>query len=313
MARKVILDVDPGIDDAVAVCLALFDPRLDVVAITAVAGNVSADQATRNVQAIIEQLDPPRWPRIGFATEPDQSPPVDARHLHGADGLGNAHLAVAELHHQHPSEKVICDEVRAAPEEISIIALGPLTNIARALQRDPAIATMLGQLIIKGGTVTAPGDVTPSAEFNVYCDPFSAQAVFRSPTTKTLIPLDVTTQLTLGYDLLDQLPDESTKAGRFLRQVLPFYYRSYRQNLGLESVHLDDAIALVAATHPELFEVEEMAGDVETTGQLTLGATIFDRRQVAEWRPNMEVATHIDAAAASDYIIRGLQQSGRHQ
>ena len=116
MARKVILDVDPGIDDAVALCLALFDPRLEVVAATAVAGNVPAEQATRNVQTIIEQLDPPRWPRIGVATEPDMAAAVDNRSIHGSDGLGNADFAVAELHHQHPSEKVICDEVRAAPE-----------------------------------------------------------------------------------------------------------------------------------------------------------------------------------------------------
>jgi purine nucleosidase len=311
MARKVILDVDPGIDDAVAMCLALFDPRLDVVAVTAVAGNVPAEQATRNVQAIIEQLDPPRWPRIGVAAEPEHSPAVDARYIHGADGLGNANFQVAELHHQHPSEKVICDEIRAAPEEISILALGPLTNIARVLQRDPGIAVMMGQLIISGGTVTAPGNITPAAEFNIHCDPLAAQMVFRSLTTKTLVPLDVSNQVTLGYDLLDLLPDESTSAGRFLRRTVPYVFRSYRQNLGLESIHLHDAVALIAATHPELFEVEEMAGDVETAGQITLGATVFDRRSVIEWRTNMEVATQIDAVAARDYIIRGLQLAGK--
>lgn len=311
MARKVILDVDPGIDDAVAICLALFDPRLDVVAVTAVAGNVPAEQATRNVQTIIEQLDPPRWPRIGVASEPDQAQPVDARHIHGADGLGNANFEFAELHHQHPSEKVICDEIRAAPDEVSIVALGPLTNIARVMQRDPAIAGMMGQLIIMGGAVKAPGNATPAAEFNIHCDPLSAQVVFRSLTTKTLIPLDVTTQVALGFDLLDQLPDETTKAGRFLRRILPHSYRVYRQALGLESIYLHDAVALAAATHPELFELEEMAGDVEVGGYLTTGATVFDRRPVVEWRRNMDVAMHVDAAAIKDYILRGLQQAGR--
>jgi purine nucleosidase len=309
MARKVILDVDPGIDDAVAMCLALFDPRLEVVAVTAVAGNVPAEQATRNAQAIIEQLDPPRLPRLGAAVEPELAPIADARHIFGADGLGNAHFEVAELHHQHASEKVICDEIHAAPEEVTIIALGPLTNIARALRRDPELAGLLGQLIIMGGTLSGPGNVTPAAEFNMYCDPAAAQLVLHSLTTKTLIPLDIGSQVVFGYDFLEQLPDESTRVGRLLRKILPYAYRSYRQELALEGIHLHDAVAIVAATHPELFELEDMAGDVETRGELTLGATVFDRRRVIEWRRNMAVATQVDVPAVKDAILRGLQQA----
>jgi purine nucleosidase len=311
MARKVILDVDPGIDDAVAMCLALFDPRLDVIAVTAVPGNVSADQATRNVQTIIEQLDPPRWPRIGAATEADQGQLADGRRIHGADGLGNANFEFAELHHQHPAEKVISDEVRANPELVTIVALGPLTNIARALQRDPALAALVGQILIMGGTVSGPGNVTAAAEFNMYCDPLAAQAVFRSHTTKVLVPLDISQQVSLEYDLLDQLPDESTRAGKFLRKVLPFYYRAFRQELGLESIYLHDAVALAAASHPELFDLEDMAGDVETRGELTMGATVFDRRPLVEARRNIGVCTHVDAAAVKDYIVRGIMQAGQ--
>ena len=115
--------------------------------------------------------------------------------MHGADGLGNAQFEFAELHHTHPSDKVMFDEIRAAPEEITLIVLGPLTNLARLLQRDPAIVSQIGQLIIMGGTVTASGNATPAAEFNIYFDPLAAQTVFRSRTTKTLIPLDVTGQV----------------------------------------------------------------------------------------------------------------------
>src|SRR4030042_3023525 len=116
MPKKVILDVDPGIDDAMAMTMALFDPRLDVVPVTAVGGNVPAELSTRNVQAIIEQLDPPRWPRVGVASPPDHGLPVDGRYLHGVDGLGGADFQVAERRSRHPAEKIICDEVRAAPE-----------------------------------------------------------------------------------------------------------------------------------------------------------------------------------------------------
>ena len=311
MARKVILDVDPGIDDAVALCMALFDPRLDVVAVTAVGGNVPPDQATRNVQAIIEQLDPPRLPRIGVASQPDAGVRADARHIHGADGLGNANFPVAELHHRHASEKVIVDEVRSAPEQVTIIALGPLTNLAKAFLRDPELPSMVGQLIVMGGTLGVPGNVTPAAEFNIYCDPESARVVFRSLTTKTVVPLDVTSQLVFNYDLLDQLPDETSGAGRLLRKILPFTFRTHHQQLGEEGIHLHDAVALLAATDSGLFETEGMAGDVETTGELTSGATIFDRRRIPEWRDNMEVATQIDVAAARDSILRGLTRAGR--
>ena len=307
MARKVIIDTDPGIDDAVALCMALFDPRLEVVAVTAVAGNVSAEQATRNVQAIIEQLDPPRWPRIGAASEPDQGRPVDAEYIHGRDGLGNADFEVAELHHQRPSEKVICDQIRNAPDSVTIVALGPLTNIARALGRDPDLVSAIGRILIMGGAVATSGNVTATAEFNVYCDPFAARSVFRSATTKTLIPLDVTNRLVMTYDQFDQLPGEDSKAGRFLRRILPFAFRSHRLELGQEGIHLHDAVALTAALHPELFKMEEMAADVETQGELTTGATVFDRRQIPQWRPNMEVAVDVDTAGVMDAIIRGLR------
>lgn len=311
MARKVILDVDPGIDDALAMALALFDPRLEVVAVTAVGGNVSPEQATRNAQAVVEHLDPPRWPRLGAASEPDNPLPADSRHIFGSDGLGQTDFAVAELHHQHPADKVIVDEVRAAPEEVTIVALGPLTNIARAFRRDPALPGLVGQLLIMGGTVTAPGNVTPAAEFNIYSDPAAAREVFRSATTKTLVPLDVTGQVMLTFDLFDQLPDESSRVGSFLRKALPFMFRAYRQQVGLEGIHVHDAVALVAALHPELFTTEAMACDVETQGELTTGAMVFDRRPVREWRRNVEVAVGIDAAAVTDCIMRGLHAAAR--
>jgi len=310
--RKVILDVDPGIDDAMAMCLALFDPRLEIVAVTSVGGNCSPEHAARNVQAIIEYLDPPRWPRIGTASPPEAGLPVDGRHLHGIDGLGGVEFEVAELHHQHPSEKVIVDQVRDAPEgSITLVALGPLTNLARAFVLDPELPFALGGVVIMGGTVSGPGNITPAAEFNIHCDPRSAQAVFRSRSTKTLIPLDVTNEIVLSYDLFNQLPDESTKVGRFLRKLLPPAFRNYRQQFGLEGIHVHDTVTLMSVIHPELFVTEEMAGDVETAGELTTGMTVFDRRRVPAWRHNMAVATEMHAEAVIDAIIRGLNTAAQ--
>ena len=311
MPRKVIIDCDPGIDDAVALTMALFDPRLEVVAVTAVAGNVSAEQATLNVQAIVEQLDPPRYPRLGAATAPDNAPYVDSKHLHGADGLGNAGLAVSQHARQHPSEKLICDEIRAAPGEVTLLCLGPLTNVARAMARDAELLSLVGRVVIMGGSAKCVGNVTACAEFNIYCDPGSARAVFRSPTTKTVIPLDATDQVVWSLELLQQLPDEATRAGLLLKKILPHLFRSYRQELGLERIDLPDAVAVAALLQPELFHTVELSGDVETSGDLTLGATIFDRRPSSLQRADIEVALEVEAAAVHDCILRCLAEAGK--
>ncbi len=265
-----------------------------------------AAQATRNVQAIIEQLDPPRWPRLGAASEPDNRLAVDRRSLYGNDGLGGTSFAVAERQHLLPSEKVICDQVRDAPHSVTIVALGPLTNVARAFLRDPELPTLVNRVVIMGGTVSGPGNITPAAEFNMFCDAASAQAVFRSPSTKTLVPLDVTNRIELSYDLFNKLPGESTRIGKLLRQLLPAAFRGYRQQFGLEGIHVHDTVTLMAAMHPELFTAKPMAGDVETHGELTVGATVFDRRRVPAWRHNMEVAVDMQKDAVVAAILSGL-------
>jgi purine nucleosidase len=312
MPKKVILDMDPGIDDAIALCIALFDPAVEVVAVTAVGGNVPPAQASRNVQAIIAELDPPRMPRIGAATPPEVALPVESRHqLYGPDGLGGVEMPLAELHHTRPADKVICDEVRAAPETVTIVALGPLTNVARALQLSPELASSLGGLVMAGGTVAGPGNITAAAEFNMYCDPVAAKAVFRSPMTKTLVPLDVTNRVVLTYDLFNQLPDESTRVGRFLRKILPPIFRGYRQEFGLEGIHVHDTVTLMSVLHPELFTAQEMAGDVETMGTLTTGVTVFDRRRLPAARRNMEVLVDINVDEVIRRLIAKLNEAAR--
>jgi inosine-uridine nucleoside N-ribohydrolase len=310
MSRKVIIDCDPGIADALALSIALFDPELEVQAVTAVAGNVSAEQVSRNVQGLIEHLDPPRWPRLGAATEPEAGAAIDTRRLNGDDGLGNCGFAVAELHHQHASEKLIYDIVRSDPDMVTIVCLGPLTNVARALRRDPQLSTIVGRLIMFGGSVNGVGNATAAAEFNMHFDPLSASEVFRSPITKTLVPLDITSQVVFDVGFVNQLPNETTRAGALLRRIATYAFRSHRQELGLEGVYMHEAVALLAALQPELFTMQEMSGDVETAGNLTTGATVFDRRRGHMELPNMEVAVKVEVDAARDAILRRLQQIG---
>lgn len=308
MPRKVLLDMDPGVDDAVALCLALAEPKLEVLAVTATGGNVGPEQATRNVQTIIEQLDPPRLPRVGAAA-PNQTLRTDARHIYGADGLCGARFPLAEMAHCKPSLKVLGDEVRAAPGDVTIVATGPLSNIASLLQSDPDIATQIGHLIILGGADRTSGNITAAAEFNMYCDPESAKVVLRSRVTKTLIPLDITEQITFGFDFLEGFRDSQTRTGRFLEALLPGAYRFYRQRLGQESIYLHDVVAVVAAIHPELFHTERVHVDVETAGELTTGAMVVDRRREPDHQPNVDLVTEVDAAAVTDCVLRGLKEA----
>ena len=161
MARKLIIDLDPGIGDALAVVAALQDPELDVVALTATAGCVSAAQATRNLQVIVDQVDPPKWPRLGAASEtglPFSSTAGEVfqqcARLHGKSGLGEHDFAVAELHHRHESAKLMIDLVRSEPDQITLLTLGPLTNVAVACERFPEFPSLLGNLVCLGGPET---------------------------------------------------------------------------------------------------------------------------------------------------------------
>ncbi len=311
MARKVIIDCDPGIDDAVALCLALFDPRLDVLAITATAGVVGADQATTNVRAIVSRLDPPRYPRFGAASPCENAPVADDNELHGPDGLGGCHFAVTDRQHNHPSEKVIAELLRLHPGQITVICCGPLTNLSRVFTRDPGTVSLVDKVVICGGTYLSAGNRTPAAEANLHYDPPAAREIFMSATTKSLVPLDVTEKVAFGIDLLEALPSKQTRAGDLLHRIVPYSFRAAHEYLGHEMITLADPIAILAVLEPDLFSWREMAGDVETQGLLTRGATVFDRRSRQQWQYNMEVAIDVDADEARERIIRGLRYSGQ--
>lgn len=311
MNRKIIIDCDPGIDDAVALCIALFDPRVDLLAITPTAGTVDADVATRNVTAIVGHLDPPRYPRIGKATAPEDAPVADEFDLNGPRGLGEFQYDEFGRQHQTSGDKVISELVHQFPNEITLVCLGPLTNLARLARRDPAALSLIHKVVISGGSVSHPGNATVAAEHNMFFDPQSASEVFASPTTKSLIPLDVTESVGFGVELLEKLPSKSTRAGALLHKMLPFAFRTYHQKLGRELIPLYDAMTLLAVTEPELFTWEPTAGKVETKGGISRGQTLFDRRLRRQWPLNMEIATAVDSSEAEASIIRSLRYSGQ--
>ena len=304
MARKVIIVGDPGIDGAFAVTLALFDPQLELLGLAASAGNVSAEQATRNVHILIEQLDPPRWPRLGAALPLESN--NDAGKIHGAGGLGGVDFPCAQLHHPHPGDKLICDLVHLYPKEVAVVLMGPASVFARALDRDSEIASLVERLVIVGGTWHEPGDASPVAEFHFYCDPPSARQVLRCGAPITLIPLDVSRKLLFAPTELLQLPAPESRATRFLRQILPHGITGTASLLGVEGFHLLDVLGLVPLVLPGALTTRSVAADVELRGELTRGMSVFDTRWGTTAKPNVELATGVDVQAIRQYIQRIL-------
>lgn len=312
--KTLVIDADPGIGDAVAIAAALFDPQVDVVGLTAVGGCISGLQAGRNLQALVEALDPPKWPRIGTSEAPACRPPdCDALPLtlvNGPHGLGDWEPGTAELHHPRDSAKLLSELSRTHPHELVVLTLGPLTNIALTMERDPGFLDRLLGLYCLGGAVDVAGDVTPVAEFNIYASPGSARAVLNSQASKTLVPLDVTRKTAMTFEQLDRLTQNSEHAmGRALRSWLSFSLREHHQYRGMESLWLPELTALAAITQPQLFQRANMAVDVELDGELTRGMTVFDRRARPTWRPNLEVLRDVDSQGLLDYLGTVLRQA----
>jgi inosine-uridine nucleoside N-ribohydrolase len=304
MARKVILVTDPGIDGAFAVALALSEPELDVVGVVASAGNVGAEQATRNVQTLVEQMDPARWPRVGAALAVEYD--VDAVNLHGPGGLGGVDFPCAQLHHQHPGDKLIGDLLRTHPKEVSILLMAPATMLARTLDRDPEVLHLVQRVVMLGGTWHEPGDVRPVSEFHFFCDPPAARQVLRSGMPITLLPLDVTKQIVFSPSDLLQMPVDGSPICRFLRQIVPHGLRTTSSLYGTEGIYLQDVLAPLALLRPELLTTRSVYADVEIRGELTRGMSVIDVRWGCPHRPNVELATRVDAAAVQQSLKRIL-------
>jgi len=307
MMRKVIVIADPGIDGAFAVALALRDPELDVLGLAATAGNVSAEQATKNVQILVEQIDPPRWPRLGAALPADYG--VDGTQLHGPGGLGGVDFPCAQLHHQHSSDKLLIDLIRQNPGEVTLISLGPLTVLARAFDRDPELAGVVQRLVCVGGTWHEPGNASAVAEFHFFCDPTSARQVLRSGVPLTLIPLDVTGKLVFSPSDLLELPSSESNVCRFLRKIIPYGIRMTSNLYGIEGFHLKDVLGVAAVAVPGILSTKPMLVDVETRGELTRGMCVVDARPEKREPGNVELAFEVDVAQVRKYIDRVLGQT----
>ncbi len=308
MTQKILIVADPGIDSAFAATLAAGDPELDVVGLAASAGNVSPDRATCSLHALVEYLDPPRWPRIGAALpvpyERDQAA------LHGPDGLGGMNFPDVRLHHPTPSDRLIADLAREHEGALTVVVMGPLTAVARALDRDPELPRQIARLVVVGGSWHEPGDASAVAEFHFWCDPDAARQVLHSGAAITLLPLDVTRRLVLSPNDLRGLPPAETRIGQLLRKAVQGGLASTAGLYGIEGVYLDAVLGLAPLVSPAALTTRSVAVDVETRGELTRGMSVFDTRWATGARPNVDLVTEVDLPVVRQYIQQRLDAVG---
>jgi inosine-uridine nucleoside N-ribohydrolase len=304
MSHKVVVVCDPGIDGAFAVALALNDPELEVLGLLASAGNVDAEQATKNMRIIVDQVDPPRLPRLGEA--PALEYPLHARQMHGPNGLGGAEFPCASLHHLVGSDKMLAELVRQYPKEITVICLGPLTVIARAIDLCPELPSLVERLVVVGGAYHDPGNVGPVTEFHIACDPAAARQVLRCGAPLTLIPLDQMRRALFSPSDLLNLPSDGSRACRFLRQIVPYGIAATANLYGIEGLYLSDVLGVIAVARPEAISTRRSHVDVEMQGELTRGMTVFDQRTWLQIAPNVELVHEIDTQLVRRYITQVL-------
>jgi inosine-uridine nucleoside N-ribohydrolase len=304
--RPVAIDTDPGIDDALALMLALRSPELRVELITTVAGNVPVQMATANVRRMLAVLAPPVWPVVAQgAARPLRRPLHTATTFHGGDGLGG----VTALRHadgspyyptpeQPPARRQAVQRllqlVQHHGRDLTVIALGPLTNVARAIQLSPTTMQQLGCLVIMGGAIGVPGNISLVAEFNIFVDPHAADVVFHAGLPITLVPLDVTRQVRLTRDFL---PHAKPGAGTGLAQVT-HHLTQQPLHSQAKGMAMHDPLAVAVTIDPSLVTLTSLPVCVETRGSHTLGMTVADRRPPAYWSsdmPRLAVALEVDA------------------
>jgi len=309
-----LIDTDPGIDDALALLLAFASPEVSVEAITSVAGNVPVDFTTANVHRILSIGAPGTTIRVARgAAAPLRGPLVTAPDFHGDDGLGGISLfRDADGRPRYPvpatasgardaidGPDLILEMAGRFPAELVIVALGPLTNLAVALERDRHRLGRVARVVIMGGAIAVPGNVTPSAEFNFHVDPEAAAAVFRSGLPLELVPLDATEQVRLRRaDLAAALASGLAPVARFIDDFTDHLF-ALGDRRGAEGFALHDPLAVGVALDPSLVELEPFYVDVEDEGRVTRGASVADRRRMpsAERTPsNCRVAMNVHAA-----------------
>jgi purine nucleosidase len=309
MRRRVIIDTDPGIDDAVAILLALAAPEeLEVLGIVAVAGNLPLTQTERNARRVCELAGRAEIPVYAGCARPMLRPLATAEHIHGETArdrllLPEPTMAPQALH----GVDFLVETLRAAEAgTITVCVLGPLTNIAMALVKAPEVAGKIGELVIMGGACFELGNVTPAAEFNIHVDPHAAAIVLDSGIPITMMPLDVTHQLLTTAPRIAALRALDNRCGRAVAALLASFERRRRPKFGTRATALHDPSVIAYLLNPALFRGREVNVAVETQSPLTIGMTVVDWWGVTRRKPNLRLMNTVDADGFYESLTVGL-------
>ncbi len=295
-ARKIIIDTDPGQDDAVALLLAFASPELEVIGVTTVAGNVPLPLTEVNARKICELAGRSDMPVFAGCEAPLKRKLITAEHVHGKTGLDGAELPdpAMPLQDQHAVDYLI-DTLRTAPTgEITICPLGPLTNIAAALTKAPNIAGQIREIVLMGGGYFEQGNITPSAEFNIYVDPEAAEMVFKAGIPLTVIPLDCTHKAMTNRDRVDAFRALGSPVGNTVAGLTDFFERFDKEKYGSAGAPLHDPCVIACLLKPNLFSGRFINVEIETGSDLTLGSTVADWWRVSNREPNATFIRDVD-------------------
>ena len=292
MPRPIIIDTDPGIDDAVAILLALASPELAVLGLVAVAGNLPLAATARNARRIVELAGRPEVPVYAGCPRPLSRTPIAAEDAHGTGGLGDLVLPppAVPLRSEHGVLYLIEKLRGAEPNSITLCALGPLSNIAVALVAAPDIVAGIGELVIMGGASHGRGNASPAAEFNIFADPHAAALVFESGLKITMVPLDVTEEVRSTTERIAPIRALGTRVGAAAAELL-----GPRRALAKPPMAMHDPCVIAYLLEPELFRWREVNVAIERESPLAMGLTLIDWRGISRRPPNARVIEAVDA------------------
>ncbi len=293
----IIIDTDPGQDDAVAILLALASPEFEILGVTAVAGNVPLALTEINARKICELAGRPDIKVFAGASRPLLRPLVTAEHVHGRTGLDGPVLPdpTMPLQKQHAVEFIIETLMTREAGTVSLCVLGPMTNIALALIREPRIASRIKRIVAMGGGFFEGGNMTPAAEFNIYVDPHAARVVFDAYIPITLIPLDCTHQALTSAARVEKFRMMKNKSGPATAALLDFFERFDEQKYGTDGGPLHDPCVMAWLIKPELFQSRDVNVSIECESELTMGMTVVDWWRVTGKKPNATVCRSVNA------------------
>lgn len=292
--HRIIIDTDPGIDDAMAILLALATPEVKIEGLTIVHGNCSLKQGTENALSILEQAQCTGVPVVVGHELPLVQPSLLAPETHGNTGMGYVKFPPRQTHpiQQHAVDFMI-EKIMGSPREITLVAIGPLTNIAAAIRREPRIVEAVKDVIIMGGAIRHEGNTTPLAEFNTYVDPHAAHIVYHSGMPITLVPLDVTYRCVLTSADVDRLLRIDSPISRLVADSTRFYMEFHDEYQQIDGCVINDPLALALVFAPELVTTEELYVDVDIAGGVSMGNTFADFYRMSKKPPNMKVALDV--------------------